>query len=260
MEDYKKRFEKGFKILCSGSKSQYKVWDDIIHLYAYSLSNSIMTLMKGQEPFKSIWQEREESYLRIINTYSKREQKIICQMLALLAMEYEREPYQDLLGKIYMMLGISNKNKGQFFTPYDIAKLMADVTFDRKQIGKIVHKKGYASICDESVGAGCTLIAAAEKCDEMFKIYEYRNHVYFVGQDVDETVAMMCYIQLTLLGLPGYVAVGDTLKEAMVKDLRRVYFTPVYFNDVWTGRRMAHGLDIFMCERRKDGYKRERSN
>lgn len=36
--DYKKRFEKGFKLLCS-SKSSYQVWSDCIALFAITLAN-----------------------------------------------------------------------------------------------------------------------------------------------------------------------------------------------------------------------------
>ena len=244
-KSYAERFKNGYDILCR-TKSNYRVWDDVIHLYAYSLANGIMNLLKSSEPFKSIWEEREDRYLTIINTYSKREQKVIVQMFALLAMEYEMNPYQDLLGRIYMMLGINQKNKSQFFTSYDVSKLMAEVLTTREHMSKFIRKQGYASVCDECCGAGSMLIAFAEKCSEMFKKHDYRNHVYFVGQDIDELSALMCYIQLTLIGLPGYVCIGDTLKESQVKDLHRVYFTPAYLNDVWTMRRIMHGLNLFM--------------
>lgn len=36
--DYKKRFEKGFKLLCS-SKSSYQVWSDCMALFAITLAN-----------------------------------------------------------------------------------------------------------------------------------------------------------------------------------------------------------------------------
>lgn len=38
-----------------------------------------------------------------------------------------------------------NKHAGQFFTPYSICEAMANVLIERKQLGKTVHKEGYAS-------------------------------------------------------------------------------------------------------------------
>lgn len=99
-----------------------------------------ITLAK-EEPFKIIYTERENEYLRIINNYSKKEQKLFPQMFALIVEELEERPNQDLLGELYMMLQISNKNAGQFFTPYSVCEVMSNLSINRKELGKTVHKK-----------------------------------------------------------------------------------------------------------------------
>ena len=74
-----------------------------------------------------------------------------------------------------------------------------------------------------------------------------KNHVYFVGQDVDITCVYMCYIQLALHGLAGYVIHGNTLMKPepeLPKDLENIYFTPIWFSDVWAMRRLFHNQDI----------------
>lgn len=241
--NYKKRFEKGFKMLCS-SKSTYQVWSDCMALFAITLANTSILPLSKEEPFKEIWDKREKEYLRIINSYSKKEQKLFPQMFALLVEELELHPNQDLLGELYMMLQVYNKNSGQFFTPYNVFEAMSKITFDRKELGKTVHKKGYANVYDCACGAGATLISASEQCKKMFKKYNYQNHVYFVGQDIDITCVHMCYIQLSLHGLAGYVIHGNTLTEPEVTDLHRIWFTPMWFNNVWTMRRFFHNQDI----------------
>ena len=245
-KNYKKRFEKGFKLLCD-SKSPYQVWSDCMALYAITLANQSILQMTKLEQFKEIWDKREKEYLRIINSYSKKEQKLFPQMFALLVMELEARPNQDLLGQLYMNLGIMNKNIGQFFTPYDVCEVMSKCAFDRKELGKTVHKKGYASVYDCACGAGATLISASEQCKEMFRKYNYQNHVYFVGQDLDETCVHMCYLQLSLHGLAGYVICDNTLikpEPELPKDLNKIWFTPIWFNNVWTMRRLFHNQDI----------------
>lgn len=244
--DYKKRFMNGFKKLCS-SKSPYTVWSDCMALFAITLANTSILPLAKEEPFKSVYTKREDEYLRIINTYKKGEQKLFPQMFALLVEELEERPNQDLLGELYMMLQISNKNAGQFFTPYSVCELMSNVTFDRKELGKIVHKKGYASVYDCACGAGATLISASEQCREMFKKYNYQNHVYFVGQDVDVTCVHMCYIQLSLHGLAGYVIHDNSLikpEPILPEDIEKIWLTPMWFSNVWTMRRLFHNQDI----------------
>lgn len=252
MESNVKRFMNGFKILCR-SKSEYEVWSDLMYLFASSIANPTI---KGLgltkiEVFDKIWKEREEEYLRIVNKYSKKEQKIMPQMYALLVNEFDKNMYQDLLGKMFMELGISSKNKGQFFTPYSLCKCMADITVEKKQIAKLVHTKGYANVYDCTCGAGATIIAMAERCSELFKKLEYRNHVYFVAQDVDMTVSNMCYIQLSLIGMAGYVVVEDSLINPEVKSLNDVWFTPMWFSDTWSARRLFHNQDILGREMAK---------
>lgn len=243
---YKKRFMNGFRILCR-SRHSYTVWSDCMALFGISIANSSICMLKEKEPFKSVYTKREKEYLNIINRYDRKEQKLFPQMLALIVEELEQNPNQDLLGELYMLLNISNKNAGQFFTPYDVCKTMSNVTFNRKELGKTIHKKGYASVYDCACGAGATLISASEQCKEMFKKYNYQNHMYFVGQDVDITCVYMCYIQLALHGLAGYVIHGNTLMKPepeLPKDLENIYFTPIWFSDVWTMRRLFHNQDI----------------
>lgn len=244
--NYKKRFMNGFQILCR-SRHSYTVWSDCMALFGLSIANSSICMFKEKEPLKSIYTKREEEYLNIINRYDKKEQKLFPQMFALIVEELEQNTNQDLLGELYMLLNISNKNAGQFFTPYNICKVMSSLTFNRKELGKIVHKEGCASVYDCACGAGATLINASEQCKEMFKKYNYQNHVYFVGQDIDITCVYMCYIQLALHGLAGYVIHGNTLMKPepeLPKDLDSIYFTPIWFSDVWTMRRLFHNQDI----------------
>lgn len=240
----KERIMNGFNIL-SRTRNIYEVWADSMQMFAICISNTtILELSKVDKTFADIWQERENEYLRIINKYDKKEQRIFPQIFALLIMEYGANQNQDLLGELYMTLGISNKNAGQFFTPYNICSLMASLNITKDKMRSDVKNKGYVTIYDPTVGAGATLIAAANECNNLFNRLDFKNHVLFVGQDIDKVCANMAYIQISLLGLAGYIMVGDTLCEVVVRDLKRVWFTPVYFNKVWTMRRFFHNQNI----------------
>ena len=87
----------------------------------------------------------------------------------------------------------------------------------------------YITVNDCCCGAGCLLIAFANEARKA-KI-DFQNRVIFVAQDLDFTAAMMCYIQLSLLGCKAIVKVGNSLTDPFVPaDLegKDVWYTPMY--------------------------------
>ena len=239
----KNYFMKCFQML-SNNQHSYTAWSDIIEVFALSIINPLTKQAYQNNPeLKKIWDGRENRYLKIINNYSKEKQELFPQMFACLVNEFENNPEQDLLGSIYMNLGISNGNAGQFFTPYDLCRCMAEITFDKKQLTKIIKEKGYATINDEACGGGATLIAAINTAKRLFKRLNWQNHLYVYANDIDRICAYMCYIQLFLLGVAAEITIGDALVEPTVTDPNRILYTPMHFSEVWCGRRVWHNMD-----------------
>ena len=194
---YAQQFQKAFKSLCH-SRSNWKVWGDFILMSACSISNAVD---------KEMFEQREQMYMRIVQGYTKDELEIIAQLFALTVFALENNPDQDFLGDIFNDLKLFNEHKGQFFTPYNVAKMMA-----KMQLGNLaaeIQDKGSISINDCCCGAGGLLIAAANVAQE--SDVNYQRDIYFVAQDIDFTVAMACYIQMSLLGCRGHVIVGNSL-------------------------------------------------
>ena len=209
----------------------WDVWRDFITMFACSLSNPLDNEHRDK---------REALYLEVIKKYNKQEQELFPELAAQTVLALEENPEQDFLGRIFMSLKLGNESNGQFFTPYHVCELMAEVTMDNT-IQK-VEQDGYISINDPCCGAGATLIAAihaARKRLEKANL-NYQNHVLIVAQDVDSTVALMCYIQLSLLGVAGMIKIGNSLTEPIInKDSTENYwFTPMYFSPIWTTRRL----------------------
>lgn len=153
-------------------------------------------------------------------------------------------PKQDFLGSIFMELNLGDKSNSQFFTPYHVCELMAKVT--EEDVAAVVKEKGYITINDFCCGAGATLIAAINEARKQLEKVNlnFQNHVLVVAQDIDEIVALMCYIQLSLLGVAAYIKVGDVFTQPMSTDDNgeNYWFTMMYFSDVWTMRRVFHSL------------------
>lgn len=204
-------------------------------MFACSLSNPVD---------KSHYEEREKRYLRIIKKYNKQEQKLFPELAAYVVMALEENPEQDFLGSIFMELNLGNKSTSQFFTPYLICELMAKIT--EEDVAAIVKEKGYITINDSCCGAGATLIAAVNEARKQLEKVNlnFQNHVLVAAQDIDETVALMCYIQLSLLGVAAYIKVGNVFTEpmSMNDNGENYWFTMMYFSDVWTMRRLFHSI------------------
>ena len=126
----------------------WEVWQDFVTMYACAISNAVD---------KSHFEKREELYLKRIQKYNKKEQEIFPQLAAEVVLALEKNPEQDFLGSIFMALNLGNDSGGQFFTPYDVCRMMAEMTCDNVPL--TIEAKGYISINDCACGAGATLIA-----------------------------------------------------------------------------------------------------
>lgn len=225
-------FVKEMDALC-GSRNRWEIWCDMIHMFAFAISNAVD---------KRHYDAREARYMAIAKRYSAEEIDAFAALFARLVNAYDVGGHRDFLGEIYMELGLGNDRNGQFFTPYDVCRMMAKISIDTAP--QEIERNGYISINDCACGAGATLIAAADILLNDQKI-NYQQAALFVAQDIDETTALMCYIQLSLFGCAGYVHVGDTLTDPMTGHVlfgdggENTWYTPMYFSEVWEMRRQA---------------------
>lgn len=233
--DYRKEFLKTFQKLTYQHRA-WDIWRDFVIMFACSLSNPVD---------KTHYDERERRYLCIIQKYNKQEQALFPELAAHTVMALEENPEQDFLGSIFMDLNLGSESGGQFFTPYHVCQLMADITIG--DVAAQVEKDGYATIHDPCCGAGATLIAGVHSARKQLEKVglNFQNHVLVAAQDIDEIVALMCYIQLSLLGVAAYIKIGNTLTDPMTENdsLDDYWFTMMYYSDIWTMRRIFHKMD-----------------
>lgn len=211
--DARKEFLRVFRQLTYRHRS-WDVWSDFIIMFACALSNPVD---------KDHFDEREALYLRTIKRYNKQEQPLFSELAAYTVVALEENQEQDFLGSIYTELGLNSK-----------------------EVVEKVKKDGYITLNDPCCGAGATLIAgihAARKRLEKANL-NYQNHILVAAQDIDMVVALMCYIQLSLLGVAAYIKVGNSLTEPMTENdsLDNYWFTMMYFSDIWSMRRLLRSL------------------
>lgn len=232
--EWKKKFIDNFNQLCN-QHSSWQVWQDFVNMSACAIANAV-----DRRP--DVWKTREDSYMETVQRYSKEELELISELLSITTLALEENPEQDFLGELYMRFNLENKWHGQFFTPWHIAELMAKMLVGDDLKEKIASN-GYISVNDPCCGAGCMLIAFANICKNELDV-NYQKDVLFVGQDIDPVVAKMCYIQISLLGCPGYIVIGNSLTgpiggidtNPVVKDSNSIWYTPLWITRFWPFR------------------------
>lgn len=172
--------------------------------------------------------EREKRYKQIMSEYEPAERELITKMFSkifiiLTTMSEKRGRFNDWLGELYMRSRTSNDKAGQFFTPYNLSKLCAkmvcdwDIVEDKKKNGEIL------SIQEPACGSGGMILAALDIIWNEHK-FNYATQCFVEATDVDARCVHMCYLQLSLAGVPAIIKQQDALS----RQLWNVWYTPAY--------------------------------
>ena len=229
--------------------SSWQVWADFVVLAAISIAAPFGV------PDDERHREREKEYRDIMERYQPEERKVFPVLFAMTVDALEEEPHQDFLGEMFMALELSNHWKGQFFTPYDLCRCMAEITMT--DIEARIQEKGWFGIMDPACGAGALLIAARNQMHFANPPIGYlpgHLHALFVCQDIDRVAALMCYIQLSLLGCAGYVVVGNSITNPITgygdslilpveREGQEIWCMPMFHDKVWVLRQTLAKLN-----------------
>lgn len=157
-----------------------------------------------------------------------RDELIKYDQLLSITVEALQSQHQDFLGEIFSNYNMGNSYKGQFFTPYNVSFMMAQMSLG--DLKPQINEKGFLRISEPASGAGCMIIAVRE----VFLKQECNpsTDMYVEMIDVDELAFLMSYIQISLYGIAAKVIHGNAITREMYREL----FTPVYFLNNWFER------------------------
>lgn len=180
----------------AGHRTTYQVFVDAVHLYAAE-----MELALAETPADRT--RIGEDYARTAAKYDTDARRHISLALAAVVncLEVER---RDILGHVLEVMGATNARNGQFFTPPDLACLMArvgGVPKDRSP-GQVV------TIHDPACGAGVLLI---EQAEYLIQHGVHQADLFIDAGDVDARACDIAYVEFSLLGYPAVVRNQDAL-------------------------------------------------
>ena len=195
---------------------RYEVFRDFVMMAGISVHNAIL---------KS--EELENEYLRIVDRYTKEDAVRMSHLLGEVVMGLDVYPC-DFLGSVFMELELGSNQIGQFFTPFEVSKLMAQVVHG-ETIDELSNKP-FITLSEPACGAGGMVIAFAQTMFE--KGLNPQQQLWVNCVDVDPVAAMMTYLQLSLLNIPAEVVTGNTL----TMQFSRVMRTPAHYLGFWDGK------------------------
>lgn len=182
---------------------ELKNWWTLFQKCAYrhdygTLFSDFVTLFVTQFCLPGQLQEWHTDSLR---SYNESERKLMGEMIYELIdvfrikIDVQGEEFYDLFGHCYETICSSGKKSslGQFFTPVEVVRLMAELTMDKELTGK--------TISDPACGSGRGLFIAHVMCPG--------NTVY--GVDIDPLCAKMTALNLMFHGCRGIVECDNTL-------------------------------------------------
>jgi hypothetical protein len=189
--------------------------------------------------------EKEARYAKIASAYTDEERQAFPRMFAHVveALEDAEETGQpvDFLGSAFQRNELANHWHGQFFTPISVAQMMAMMLVgDGEDLKAKIEEQGFVSVNEPACGAGAMLLAFAAALRAAG--INYQERCLAVAQDLDPTAAHMATIQLSLIGLPAVIVVGNTISM----EVRETFWTPLYWLFNWRFRRKVESAPVLV--------------
>lgn len=195
---------------------RHKVFEDFVSCSVIALENRLQ-----------FSEAREQKYLRIVSGYEKQD---VINMAHLLAHVIEglEQGFCDFLGSVFMQLELGDKYRGQFFTPWSVASMMAQMQLGNVKV--LFEDKPFITLREPACGAGSMILAMADTLNRSG--YPAYRRMWVSATDIDPLAAGMAYIQLSLCGVAGEVVIGN----ALCNERRRVLLTPGHYLGNWSYR------------------------
>lgn len=144
----------------------------------------------------------------------------------LLAMTMTNCVHGDFLGQVAAETGALSASLGQFFTPWEICRLMAEMTGVCSPDHEAIKDRGFISLQEPAAGSGAMVLAHAHVARE--KGLDVSTQLYVHATDLSSVAFRACYIQLSCAGIPAKVVHGNTLSNEVFETAHTPIFSHWY--------------------------------
>lgn len=213
--DIRKQFIKGFDRLAH-HRQRHDVLSDFLDL-------AVCAIRKTTVPAGEKADAIEAEYMAVVKRNKPDDIRAMPELLAITALAVQ-DGGCDFLGQVVGDLELLNSHMGQFFTPYDLSRLMAEITFEG--VDEIIAKNGFVTVQEPACGAGGMILAAADVLAS--KGHDIAQTLYVDATDIAPLCWKMTYLQASLRGIPATIRRGNTLSLEVFDAAHTPAFFPFY--------------------------------
>jgi len=107
-------------------------------------------------------------------------------------------------------------------TPFSLSELIAGLVMGQR-VQELADGAPYVTLDEPTCGAGGMVIAAAKVL--LDRGYNPQTQLLVQCTDLDPVAARMCFVQLSLLGIPACVRIGNSLSQKITREM----YTPFWY-------------------------------
>jgi hypothetical protein len=128
----------------------------------------------------------------------------------------------DFLGDVAAQLSTLDGGLGQFFTPFEVSRLVCAIDTTDDDLRDVIRRHGFASMHEPTAGSGGMILAFAERIQSLQ--LDPALTLYVECNELETTAFHMLYTQLSCRGVSALCRLGDTLSQEFREELH----TPAY--------------------------------
>ncbi|WP_299846403.1 N-6 DNA methylase [uncultured Paracoccus sp.] len=113
----------------------------------------------------------------------------------------------DFIGEVAGAIGALDARLGQFFTPYEVSRLMAEMSLG--DVAAQIEAQGFITVQEPAAGAGGMVLAMADALEGQG--FDPARHVWVEAVELSRSTFHMAYIQIASRGIAGRVIHGNSL-------------------------------------------------
>jgi hypothetical protein len=223
--DYRKQFIKAFERL-THHRERHDVLADFLEM-------AVCAIRKRTLPPGPAADAIEDQYMAVVRRNTPEDVRAMPRLLGIATLAIG-EGGCDFLGQVVVELELANAHMGQFFTPYDVSRMMAEMTM--QDAGQVIAERGFVTVHEPASGAGGMIVAAADVLER--KGFDIARQLYVDAIDISPMCFRMTYLQTALRGVPATIRRGNTLSLKMSDQAVTPAFLPFYMThgaafDAW---------------------------
>lgn len=164
-------------------------------------------LAKRASPFADQRDRLEAQYMECVRMFpNKDDVRRMPEMMAI-AIQTIAPGGVDFFGQVAAEIGALDARLGQFFTPYEVSRMMAEMSLG--DVSAQIEEQGFITISEPAAGAGGMVLAVADVIEKQG--FDPTRHIWVEAVELSRATFHMAYVQIAARGVAGRVINGNSL-------------------------------------------------